>query len=207
MPETPSSVANSPQPANTTGLLEDLKAEDREAARARLINYSYARLRRLARRMLRHYPIVRQQVESGDVLHPALMRLQRALAEVSPDSSKHFWNLAAMKIRQELLSLAREYANKPRPITPGNSSDAEDVLDRQADATGEPGDLDAWVRYHELINDLPPREREVFYLVWYDWLTQEQAAEVLGVSVRTVRRLWLSSRIKMATWMCGERLT
>jgi RNA polymerase sigma-70 factor (ECF subfamily) len=204
MPETPNHVAESPHAANTTDILEDVK-RDPEAARDRLISYSYSRLRRLARRMLKDYPGVRQQLESGDVLHPALLRLHRALAEVSLESSKHFWNLAAMKIRQELLGLARFYAAKPKLITLGDSSDAEEELGPRSDSTSEPGGLESWVRFHELINELPEKEREVFYLVWFDFLSQDQAAEVLGVSVRTVRRLWLSARLKMAAWMGGER--
>jgi RNA polymerase sigma-70 factor (ECF subfamily) len=199
MPESPNHVADSPCAANTTDLLNEQNPD-------RLISYSYSRLRRLARRMLKDYPAVRRQVESGDVLHPALMRLHRALAEVSPQSSKRFWNLAAMKIRQELLGLARAYAEKPRAITPKqNSSDAEDVLGKQPDAIGEPGSLDDWTRFHQLIDQLEEKEREVFHLVWYDWLTQQQAADLLGVSVRTVRRLWLSARLKIARWMDGER--
>ena len=40
----------------------------------------------------------------------------------------------------------------------------------------------------EAIDDLPEDEREVFGLVHIQGLTQGEAAEVLGVSVRTVQR-------------------
>jgi RNA polymerase sigma-70 factor (ECF subfamily) len=205
MPETPSDDADSPKPNNTTSLIGGFGG-NREEARDKLIDYAYARLRRLARRMLRNYPSLRLQVESGDVLHPALLRLRNALMTVTPESSRHFWNLAALNIRRELLNLARKYATEHKARVCLKHEDAEEALGKQEDAIG-PSDVDGWARFHQLIDDLPEREREVFYLVWYDWLTQEQTADVLGVSLRTVRRLWLSARLKMTSWMCGERLS
>ena len=34
-------------------------------------------------------------------------------------------------------------------------------------------------------------------LLWYEQMTQEQAAEVLGVTARTVRRRWQDARYRL----------
>ena len=44
----------------------------------------------------------------------------------------------------------------------------------------------------------PAEEREVFGLLWYDGLTQEEAAAVLETSVRTIKRRWQSARFLIA---------
>jgi RNA polymerase sigma-70 factor (ECF subfamily) len=77
------------------------------AALDELLRRISGRLERLARKMLRGYPVVRDREETGDVLHNALFRLTRALREVRPSSTAAFFGLAAEQIRRELLDLAR----------------------------------------------------------------------------------------------------
>jgi RNA polymerase sigma-70 factor (ECF subfamily) len=42
---------------------------------------------------------------------------------------------------------------------------------------------------------LPAQERELFDLLWYQGLNQTEAADLLGVCVRTVKRRWQSARL------------
>jgi len=44
----------------------------------------------------------------------------------------------------------------------------------------------------------------VFSLLWYDEVTQEETAAVLGISLRTVKRRWLSARRLLAKALHGE---
>jgi RNA polymerase sigma-70 factor (ECF subfamily) len=44
---------------------------------------------------------------------------------------------------------------------------------------------------------LPDEEREVVNLLFYGGLTQQEAARVLGVSLRTVKRRWQSARCRL----------
>jgi RNA polymerase sigma-70 factor (ECF subfamily) len=64
-------------------------------------------------------------------------------------------------------------------------------------AADEPEDLAQWTQFHTLVESLPEDEREVFNLLFYEALTQEEAAQLLGVNVRTIKRRWQSARLKL----------
>jgi len=55
-----------------------------------------------------------------------------------------------------------------------------------------------WSEFHEHVEKLPDDEREVMDLLWYQGLTQEEAAAVLKVSDRTVKRRWQSAPAEAA---------
>jgi uncharacterized protein (TIGR02996 family) len=52
--------------------------------------------------------------------------------------------------------------------------------------------------FHEKFEALPDKERELFRLIWYEGLTQKEAANVLDVSRATVRRRWRKARFLLA---------
>ena len=64
--------------------------------------------------------------------------------------------------------------------------------------TNDPGKLDFWKRFHEAVREFPEGEREVVELLWYQELTQEEAAEILGIDKSTVKRRWRSVRLKLS---------
>jgi RNA polymerase sigma factor (sigma-70 family) len=45
------------------------------------------------------------------------------------------------------------------------------------------------------VQRLPQTEREVFDLLWYEGLTQAEAALVLGVTERTIKNRWRSAKL------------
>jgi RNA polymerase sigma factor (sigma-70 family) len=169
-------------------LLQRLRTGDR-SARDELVSHTYNRLHRLARRMLRGCPEVGRWEQTDDILHNALARLLRALETTPPDSVRHFYNLAAHQIRRELLDLVdrlqgpRGVGGNPTPPAAGAQAEA---LDR---AKG-PLSLAVWWEFHKAVESLPDELREVIGLVYYDGLTKDEAAEVLGVLPRTVKRRW-----------------
>jgi RNA polymerase sigma-70 factor (ECF subfamily) len=59
--------------------------------------------------MVRKDDALRRWLESGDVFQNAVIRLQRALEGVTPESVEHFFRLAAVQIRRELRDLGRHY--------------------------------------------------------------------------------------------------
>src|SRR5436190_7445893 len=67
------------------------------------------RLEHLAHKMLRGFPVVRGWTETADVLQGSLLRLLTTLRRLRPNSTRDFFNLAAVHIRRELLDLARHF--------------------------------------------------------------------------------------------------
>ncbi len=208
-----------PQVSGPTGetarLLDPMRATTvvwwSEPAGSRLITHACERLRHLAIQMLKGFPNLGRQVQADDVLNSALLRLRRALAGVSPESSRHFWDLAALQIRRELLDLARHcrgpegHGAKSHTDEAGKAADgAGGPLTSQPDRTGVPHSLEEWVRFHEAAGDLPGDEREVFNLIWYGGLTQEDVAALLGTSLRTAKRRWQSARLLLARGLSGD---
>ena len=76
----------------TTSLLEMLTRyrDGDTAALDELLRRLGERLGRLARHMLRRFPVVRQREQTDDVLNSALLRLTRALRAVRPSSTADF---------------------------------------------------------------------------------------------------------------------
>jgi RNA polymerase sigma-70 factor (ECF subfamily) len=192
---------------DTTHLLHLLKGGD-EQAREALLTHACQRLCCLTRRMLQDYPGVRRWEETDDVFQNAMIRLHRALSKVSLASSQHFWNLAAQQIRWELIDLARNYlgpdGQRTRQHTDWAEKERDAVLQNQPDASGEPSSLDGWTQFHEQIGRLPADEKGVFDLLWFDGFSQDQAADVLGVSLRTVKRRWQSARFLLSRALSGD---
>jgi RNA polymerase sigma-70 factor (ECF subfamily) len=190
--------------------LDRLQAGD-ESARDELIAVARDRLVRLARRMLRGYRDVRRWEQTDDVFQNAVVRLCRALGDVRPASVRSFINLAAVQIRRELIDLSRHYHG---PQGPGrhhaSQASALDAPGRPGglevtDETDEPARLASWTEFHASIGRLPDVEREAFDLLWYQGLSQAEAAALLGVTERVVKYRWRAARLRLHE-MLGGRL-
>jgi RNA polymerase sigma-70 factor (ECF subfamily) len=183
--------------------LDRLRAGD-ESARDELLSLASDRLTRLARRMLRSYPGVQRWEQTDDVLQNAAVRLCRALKDVKPASVRSFINLAAVQIRRELIDLARHYegpegmgrhqARGAGPHGPGEVAAESDDPDRLA----------VWGEFHEAVESLSAEAREVFDLLWYQGLSQGEAAALLGVSVRVVKYRWRMARLEIHQRLGGR---
>jgi RNA polymerase sigma-70 factor (ECF subfamily) len=195
-------VVEGPDPSSQSlqlhGCLDRMKAGDR-AARDELFHHLGGRLERLTRKMLRGFPGVRRWAGTDDVLQNAALRLLRALEEVHPRSVREFLALGAQQIRRELIDLARHYYG-PHGLGANYSSrpgDSSAAPPEPADASPEPSALLSWCEFHERIQALPPEERELVGLLYYQGLTQAEAAAVLQVTVRTVQRRWQAVLLKL----------
>lgn len=174
-------------------------------ARERLIALAQDRFAALARAMLRRYPQVRRWAQTDDLLNAALLRLDRSLAEVRPESLGHFDNLAAAQIRRELIDLARKVRG-PEGVGAHHHTDGAEPdgrLDQVAGASARPETLEEWTAFHEAVARLPDEERQVVDLLWYRGLTHAQAADALGVAAKTVQRRWASARLLLRDALAG----
>jgi RNA polymerase sigma-70 factor (ECF subfamily) len=170
------------------------------AARQELLDRTCHRLRQLVRTMLADFPDVRTWEGSDDVLQEALLRLCRALANVAPASARDFFRLAAHHIRWELLDLARHYFGPQGPAANrrrGDSGAGPDLAVAAAPSSCEPERLELWTSFHEQVAALPDDERAIVDLLWYQGLPQAEAAAVLEISERTLKRRWQAARLRL----------
>jgi RNA polymerase sigma factor (sigma-70 family) len=175
-------------------------------ARDALLGAAGERLRQLAHRMLQTYPRVHRWEQTDDVLQNALLRLYRTMKDVPPQSVADFLRLAALNIRRELLDLSKHYYG-PQGQGAHHLSlgpDQQSMPEPAGQSSLDPGSLTVWSEFHEQVERLPDEERAVFDLLWYQGLTQVEAAEVLGVNERTIKRRWQAARLKLHDALHGE---
>jgi RNA polymerase sigma factor (sigma-70 family) len=179
--------------------LIDLANRGDPQARSLLLDHACERLLALTKRMLAGYPSVKRWEQTDDVFVNSMVRLHRALESVQPESVRHFFNLAGTQIRRELLDLKKHYFGK-EGLGANHHTDHQPADEEggslQASAQ-EPEDLTMWSEFHERVEQLPDQLRETFNLLYYDGLTQEESATVLGVSVSTIKRRWQEARIQL----------
>ena len=187
------------------GLVDLAKSGD-DRAKALLIDHACERLFELTRKMFRGFPGLRRWEQTDDVFQNALIRLHRALASVELESVRHFFNLAAEIVRRELLDLKKHHfgphgdgANHHTDHQPPD--EAGGSLSRRAE---EPEDLSAWGEFHERVGRLPDEHRELVNMLFYEGLTQEEAAAVLGISTRTLKRRWQEAKQQLHEELCDE---
>lgn len=187
--------------------LIELAATGDDAARDALLDHACERLVKLTRKMLNGYPNLRRWEQTDDVCQNAMLRLHRALERVEIESVRHFFNLAAVQIRRELLDLAKHHFG---PHGGGanhhtNGHPADDEGGSVHSTPHEPTSLEQWSEFHSEVEKMPDEEREVFDLLWYEGLSQEEAAQALGMSLRTLKRRWQAARLKLYEAMDGQR--
>ena len=201
------------EPSSQTLLIQsylDRLRDGDETARGELLECAIERLRSLARKMLRAYPRVHRWEETDDVLQNAALRLHRTLGQIALATPRDFFRVAALNIRRELLDLAKHYFGplghgaQHASWGSGDSSAGAPAPADRGDLSTEPSRLAAWAEFHEQIGALPDEEREVFDLLWYQGLNQAEAAELLGVSERTIKRRWQAARLHLHEALHGE---
>jgi len=185
-----------PSDTNIQGLLDKAKhgsAEDRHI----LIYHACGRLLKLTRKMFNSFRNLKKFEQTDDIFQNALIRLHRALNEVQVENVRHFFNLAALQIRRELLDLCKHYYGKE-----GIGSRHADIIDKkylvESQIEKNNGQFHDWTRFHELIEGLPAEEQEILNLLFYEGFNQEEVADFLEISLSTVKRRWQSARLKLA---------
>lgn len=181
-------------------LLDGWAAGD-DASRNQLLERTAHRLMKLTRRMLRGYPRLRRWEQTDDVFQTAVLKLYRSLSDIRPHSVRDFFALAATQIRRTLIDLARHHfgpaGQAARQLSDPSASglSTEETGGQLACRDEPPETLDGWARFHEAVDLLPTDERDVFSLIWYGEATQKEAADLLGISERTVIRRLLGARL------------
>lgn len=180
-------------------------------ARAELLNITCDRLLRLTHRIKESYPGVGRWEQTEDICQNASLKLYEALHDVELNDARHYFRLAAKKIRETLLDLARHYSgplgaganHATMPAQSPNESFAASPLDA-GEMTNNPRQIAEWTEMHKVIESLPEESKEMFDLLWYHELSQEEAANLIGLSIRQVKRRWREAKIQLAEKMGNE---
>ncbi|MHC5539742.1 sigma-70 family RNA polymerase sigma factor [Singulisphaera rosea] len=150
-----------------------------------LLGRSARRLEILCNSLLnRSYPrLVRPPLglDAGDLLGAVVERLLKALQEIRPGTVRSFFALAGRHMRWELNDLARRLDER------GGALDVLEI-DVASPPKSDSGLAPAARRMLDAIGNLPQGEREALDLVRIHGMTQVDAADLLGISVKTVQR-------------------
>jgi len=161
-----------------------------------LLERAAGRLRLLCANLLhRSYPRLTRpplNLETDDLLGGLVAGLLTALRATRPTTVRQFFGLACQHMRWQLNDLARRLDERPPPAA---LADAEVVTPPSSTGTGLTPD---GRRMLLAIEGLPEDEREVFDLVRIQGLTHTEAAEVVGVSLKTVQRRLNRARLLLA---------
>ena len=157
---------------------------------------AYNELRRLARAQLRRLR-PGQTLTTTALVHEAFVKLVQI--PVDTLDKVHFLSLAARAMRQILVDYARQRgslkrgAGAPRPTLDPDSIPVEAIA-------GEMLDVD---RALTRLESLDERLARVVEWRFFGGLTEEEVAEALSVTVRTVRRDWEKARAFLYREMRG----
>jgi RNA polymerase sigma-70 factor (ECF subfamily) len=165
-----------------------------------LLDRAVRRLHLLCASLLhRSYPRLTRpplHLEADELLSAVVERLLKALRQARPGTVRQFFALAGQHMRWELNDLARRLDEQPAavelreglvPAPPGSDSGLSPDGRRMLAA----------------IEGLPEGEREAFDLVKIQGMTHAEAGQVLGVSVRTVKR-WVNQSLRLLTARLGD---
>jgi RNA polymerase sigma-70 factor (ECF subfamily) len=135
--------------------------------------------------LARSYPRLTRpplNLQSDEMLSSVVERLLKAMRQVHPQTVRQFFALANQHMRWELNDLARRLDEQAPAVELRDS-----LVPAPAESSGSQVSPQTR-RILEAIEDLPEEEREAFSLVRIQGMTQTEAADVLGVSPKTVQR-------------------
>ena len=170
-----------------TGWLLALRAGDRDAL-DQLFPLVYGELRRAAERLL-HGERPGHTLQPTALVHEAYLKMCGQV-ELDLQNRAHFFGVAARAMRQILVDHARrrKAAKRGGGVEPTVLSDEHMGLDIPMD---ELLSLDDAL---DRLDRLSPRLRQVVEYRFFGGLTEDEVAEVLGVTPRTARRDWAKAR-------------
>jgi len=165
-----------------------------ETALDQLIPAVYGELRRIAGNfMKRQNP--GNTLQASALVNEAFMRLVDS-NKVNWQSRTHFFAVSAQLMRRVLVDAARRRNSQKR-----GGDRMRITLDDRVDVSNEDDtDLVALDEALTRLADLNPRHSRIVELRYFGGLTEEQVAETLNVSARTVRRDWSVAR----AWLFRE---
>lgn len=133
-------------------------------------------------------------VHATVLVHDAYVRL--ADGDQRWQNRRHFFGAAAESMRRILIERAR----KRKRLKRGGDLEREEFRETQIMAPVPDDELLEVNEALEKLNGVDPEAAELVKMRYFVGLTQEEIAEITGVSVRTVKRQWTYAK----AWLRSE---
>ncbi|HJU41340.1 MAG TPA: ECF-type sigma factor [Vicinamibacterales bacterium] len=181
-------ATQSTRKAEVTRLLKEWR-EGQPDALDRLMPLVYDELRQMARiQLARERDRGRRSLQPTELVHEAFARLVDQRAEWQ--NRRHFFGIAARCMRRYLIDQARKKRAAKRPP-------AEAAIEIDCAAVARSSDLDTLLTIDRVLDRLAeqsPRHAQVAELKVFGGLEISEIAQILGVSVATVKRDWSQAK-------------
>ncbi|MBM3764122.1 MAG: sigma-70 family RNA polymerase sigma factor [Acidobacteria bacterium] len=171
-------------------LLHGARAGDYGAVKA-LFESSYDELRKIARARLR--PGGSAGLATTELVHECFLRFVKRDG-LRLEDRPHFFRYASRAMRSVIVDIARRPAAAREHIT---------ITTGAAGSTG----VEEILRIHGALDDLAKvdtRMVEVVEMRYFAGMTELEIAEALGITDRTVRRIWEKARLFLAGALNGD---
>jgi RNA polymerase sigma factor (TIGR02999 family) len=177
-----------------TRLLEQARSGDARARDA-LFAAAYPELQKLAHARLRD-GARSTMLDTRSLVHESFLRYVKA-GELHAQDRRSFFGYASQIMRSVIINTARDGARQKRgagirPLT---------LSTYLGDATATDDDV---LRIHEALDALEMADARLAELVqmrYFGGYSEEEVADTLGLTVRTVQRLWVKARILLQAAM------
>ena len=169
-----------------TDLLLQARGGDSDAVN-RLFPLVYRELGRLAHRQLQ-WERSGHTLDTSALVHETFLKLVDQ-PRIKWQDRAHFFRVAAWAMRRILVDYARRY----RALRRGGGQ-AAGTLDEETALAERSERLVALDEALERLGTVNPRLRQVVECRYFAGLTEEETAEALGVTSRTVQRDWVKAR-------------
>ena len=176
-----------------TALLAELDGGDDEAVN-RLLPHVYDELQVMAHRQLRGERDG-HTLNTTALVHEAYIKLADQ-KQASWQNRAHFFGIAALAMRRILINYARQRQAEKRGGGMAVATFVEGEVSREARAD----ELLALDEALDRLAQLSERQARIVELWFFGGLTQEEIAEVMDISVPTIRRDWRLAR----AWLSRE---
>ena len=177
-----------PEPGDVTRLLQSWSGGDKLAL-SKLVPFVYRELRGLAAAYLRRERRDHTLQATG-LVHEAYLRLVDQ-TQVESRNRTQFFAIASNLMRQILVNHARHHRAAKRGggnKVPLEGTEAAGVVEQRS------VDFMALDEALKKLTELDPRQGRIVELRFFGGLTEDEIAEVLGVSAITVKRDWRIAR-------------
>ena len=165
-----------------------LAAAGEAAAESQLFEAVYDQLRAMARTMLSSER-PGHTLQPTILVHEAFLRLRDS--GVDYQNRQHFFAIAARAMHRILVDYARARLAKKRP----SAGQRVELDDRMVIDDADPTTILAIDDALEHLARLDKRQAQIVEMRFFGGLTEEEIAEVLKVSSRTVKREWSFARV------------